>query len=146
MTAHGGGISASEREIEMVTYKGGIYVEKGLYWDPMDGHRVNMHSGGILPGDSGKVYLRISPGGLLLVAPLFGLMYVIFLPLFGIGVFIVSWLVIVINSLAKLAMSGIQVCSRVVGRGISFGWHPSAAHLSGKKRGTGGPKKGRDKN
>jgi len=117
----------------MIRYKGGIYVEKGLYWDPMDGQQVNMDSGGILPGDSDKVYLRMSPAGLLLVAPLFGMMYVIFLPLFGIGVFIVSWLVIIINSLAKLAMSGIQVCSRVVGRGASFNWHPSKAHLSGKK-------------
>jgi hypothetical protein len=125
----------------MVTYKGGIYVEKGLYWDPMDGERINMHSGGILPGDSDKVYLRISPVGLLLIAPLFGMMYVIFLPLFGIGVFIVSWLVIIINSLAKLAMSGIQVCSRVVGRGVSFNWHPSKAHLSGKKRGRDGTKR-----
>jgi hypothetical protein len=125
----------------MVTYKGGIYVEKGLYWDPMDGERINMHSGGILPGDSDKVYLRISPVGLLLIAPLFGMMYVIFLPLFGIGVFIVSWLVIIINSLAKLAMSGIQVCSRVVGRGVSFNWHPSKAHLSGKKRERDGTKR-----
>ena len=130
----------------MVTYKGGIYVEKGLYWDPMDGHRVEMHSGGILPGDVSKVYLRISAGGLLLVAPLFGMMYVMFLPLFGIGVFIVSWLVIIINSLVKLAMSGIQVCNRVVGRGISFSWHPSTAHLSGKKRGRGSAKRDRGKN
>lgn len=130
----------------MITYKGGIYVEKGLYWDPMDGQQVNMHSGGILPGDGGKVYVRISPGGLLLVAPLFGMMYVIFLPLFGIGVFIVSWLVIIINSLAKLTMNGIQVCSRVVGHGVSFNWRPSKAHLSGKKRGRDDTKRIREKN
>ncbi len=125
----------------MVIYKGGIYVEKGLYWDPMDGERVNMHSDGMLPGDVSKVYLRISPVGLLLIAPLFGMMYVIFLPLFGIGVFIVSWLVIIINFLAKLAMNGVQVCNRVVGRGVSFNWHPSRAHLSGKKRGRSGKKR-----
>ncbi len=80
------------------------------------------------------------------IAPLFGMMYVIFLPLFGIGVFIVSWLVIIINSLAKLAMSAIQVCSRVVGRGVSFNWHPSKAHLSGKKRGRSGTKRVKGKN
>ena len=130
----------------MVIYKGGIYVEKGLYWDPLDGQRVNMRSGGILPGDGGKVYLRISSVGLLLIAPLFGMMYVMFLPLFGIGVFIVSWMVIIINFLAKLAMSGIQVCGRVVGRGLSFNWRPSNAHLSGKKSGRGGTKNVRGKN
>jgi hypothetical protein len=129
----------------MVIYKGGIYVEKGLYWDPMDGQRINMHSGGMLPGDVSKVYLRISPVGLLLIAPLFGMMYVTFLPLFGIGVFIVSWLVIIINSLAKLAMSGVQVCNRVVGSGVSFNWHPSKAHLSGKKRAREGKKRVRGK-
>jgi hypothetical protein len=133
---------SSARGAEMITYKSGIYVEKGLYWDPIDGHRVNMRSGGILPGDDSKVYVRISPGGLLLVAPLFGMMFVLFLPLFGIGVFIVSWLVIIINSLAKLTMSGLQTCSRVVGRGTSFSWHPNKAHLTGsRKKSKGGGRK-----
>jgi hypothetical protein len=130
----------------MITYRGGIYAEKGLYWDPMDGQRVRMRSDGVLPGDESKVYVRISTGGLLLVAPLFGMMYVLFLPLFGIGVFIVSWLVIIINALAKLAMSGLQRGSRVASRGASFGWYPEKAHLTGsvKKAGKGGKKK-RDK-
>ena len=118
----------------MVRYKGGIAVEKGLYWDPMDGQRVNMQHGDILPGDDSKVYLRISPVSLLLIAPLFGMMYVMFLPLFGIGVFVVSWLVIIINSLAKVTMVGIQVCSRIAGRGVSFNWHPSNAGFSGTGR------------
>lgn len=140
------GLRGFARGADMITYKGGKYAEKGLYWDPMDGHRVRMRSGGVLPGDESKVYVRISTGGLLLVAPLFGMMYVLFLPLFGIGVFIVSWLVIIINALAKLAMSGLQSCSRVVSRGTSFSWRPGKAHLtgSGKKTGEGG-KKRRDK-
>lgn len=115
----------------MITYKGGAYAEKGMYWDPIDGHRVTMRSDGILPGDASKFFVRISPGGLLLVAPLFGMVYVLFLPLFGIGVFIVSWLVIIINALAKLGTSGLQSCSRLVSRGTSFGWHPDKAHLTG---------------
>ena len=57
-----------------------------------------------------------------------------FLPLFGIGVFIVSWLVIIINSVAKVAMSGVQVCNRVAGRGVSFNWQPSKAQFSGFSR------------
>lgn len=129
----------------MVTYKGGIHAERGLYWDPMDGQQVNLRSGGILPGDDSKVYVRTSSVGLFLIAPLFGMMYVMFLPLFGIGVFIVSWLVIIINSLAKLAMNGVQVCSRVVGRSFSFNWGPSKAHLSGKKSRKGGTKRVREK-
>ncbi len=118
----------------MVRYKGGIAVENGLYWDPMDGQRVNMQHGDILPGDDSKVYLRISPVSLLLIAPLFGMMYVMFLPLFGIGVFVVSWLVIIINSLAKVTMAGIQVCSRIASRSVSFNWHPSSAGFSGNRK------------
>lgn len=118
----------------MVIYKGGIGVEKGLYWDPMDGNRVNMEYGGILPGDESKFYLKISPLGLLVLSPLFGMMYVIFLPLFGIGVFIVSWLVIIINSVAKMAMSGIQICSRIAGKRAFFNWSPYSSYLSGRRR------------
>jgi hypothetical protein len=129
----------------MVIYKGGNTGEKGLYWDPVDGQRVDMPHGGILPGDDSKTYLKISPLGLLAIAPLFGMMYVMFLPLFGIGIFIVSWLVIIINSLAKMAMTGIQVCGRITGRSAFFSWHPASAHFSGnrKKKKTGyGEKKG----
>ena len=115
-------------------YKGGITVDKGLYWDPMEGQRFDMGQGEVLPGDSGRIYVRISPVGLVLIAPLFGMMYVMFLPLFGIGVFIVSWLVIIINAVATVALSGVQVCNRVAGRGISFNWQPSKAHFSGFTR------------
>src|SRR5574341_133788 len=72
----------------MFMTKGGMVVEKGLYWNPMDGQRVALTEEGILPGDEGRSYLKMSPLGLLVIAPLLGMMYVIFLPLFGIGVFL----------------------------------------------------------
>lgn len=120
----------------MVINKGGMVVEKGLYWSPVDGQRVNVGEEGMLPGDGSKSYLRISPFALLVIAPFFGMMYVIFLPLFGIGVFLVSWLVPLIGTLATVAITGVKVCSRSAGRGAFFGWNPTRAYFtaSGKKR------------
>lgn len=120
----------------MVMFKGGTIVEKGLYWSPTDGRRIDMQHGGALPGDASHIYLKISAVELAVIAPLFGMMYVMFLPLFGMGVFIVSWIIIAVNSLAKVTMIGIQVCGRVAGRGLIFNWRPSDASFSGvvKKR------------
>lgn len=120
----------------MVIYKGGMIVEKGLYWNPMDGQRITVREDGRLPGDDSRSYLRISPVCLLIIAPLFGMMYVMFLPLFGIGVFIVSWLVPLMSALAGFAMTGIRVCSRIAGNSAFFNWNPSRAHFSGARRNT----------
>ncbi len=104
----------------MVMHKGGTLVEKGLYWSPIDGRRVDVGADGKLTGDDNAHYLRISPVVLLAVAPLFGMMYVVFLPLFGIGVFFISWVVPVIFTLASAASTGIRVCSRFDGRNGFF--------------------------
>ncbi|MGO9612388.1 MAG: response regulator [Dissulfurispiraceae bacterium] len=104
----------------MVTYRGGMVVEKGMYWNPTDGHRVDLRESGMLPNDESKSYLKISPAGLLVLAPLFGIMYVTFLPLFGIGVFLITWLVPVLGILGTFALTGVRVCSRVAGNSMAF--------------------------
>jgi hypothetical protein len=96
----------------MIINKGGMLVEKGLYWSPLDGQRVSLRKDGMLPGDGHEHFLRISPAGLLFIAPLFGLMYVLFLPLFGVGVFIISGLVSVFSALASIALKGVKVCGK----------------------------------
>jgi hypothetical protein len=118
----------------MFINKGGTVVEKGLYCNPMDGRIVAMQENGILPADESKRYLKISPIGLLVLAPLFGMMYVLFLPLFGIGVFIISWLVPVIGALVSAAITGVNVCSRVEGRSVFFNWRPTRAHFHGFRK------------
>ncbi|MBF0505951.1 MAG: hypothetical protein HQL09_03855 [Nitrospirae bacterium] len=109
----------------MVMYKGGTLVGKGLYWSPIDGRRVDVQEDRRLPGDENAHYLRISPLGLIAIAPLFGMMYVVFLPLFGIGVFCISWVVPVIFTLASAASTGIRVCSRFDGRNAFFNSTPA---------------------
>jgi hypothetical protein len=118
----------------MFINKGGTIVEKGLYWNPMDGRRVTLRQDGVLPGDESKSYLKTSPALLLVIAPLFGMMYVMFLPLFGIGVFIVSWVVPLVGTLAQVAITGVKVCSRTGGRSAFFNWNPSRAYFYGLRK------------
>ena len=115
----------------MMIDKGGTLVERGLYWSPLDGQRITMHEDGVLPGDESRSYLRMSPFSLLVVAPVMGLMFVTFLPLFGVGVFLISWLVPLINTLAEIAVTGVKVSGRSRGAGAYFTWHPSRAHFHG---------------
>ena len=111
-------------------HKGGALVERGFYWSPIDGRRVDVRKDGRLPGDKNAHYLRISPLVLLAIAPLFGMMYVIFLPLFGIGVFFITWVVPVIFTLASAASTGIRVCSKLEDKNSFFN---STASGSSKK-------------
>ena len=118
----------------MNLYRGGMTVSKGTYWNPVDGHQVEMKDEGSLPGDGGTRYLRMPPGGLLVVAPVLGLMYVFFLPLFGIGTVLMAWLAAAIGVCTTVVLAGIKVSSSMVGRNASFGWSPTATFLSGKRR------------
>jgi hypothetical protein len=118
----------------MNLYRGGMTVSRGTYWNPVDGHQVDMKDEGSLPGNGGTRYLRMPPGGLLVVAPVLGLMYVFFLPLFGIGTVLMAWLAAAIGVCTTVVLAGIKVSSSMVGRNASFGWSPTATFLSGKRR------------
>jgi hypothetical protein len=117
----------------MRIYKGGETVGKGTYWRPVDGHQIIVKDVRVLPGDPDSSYLRIPRGWLLILAPVFGLVYVLFLPLFGIGTILVAWLAALIGTLTAISLTGIKICSGIIGRSISFGWTPSSTYLSGKR-------------
>jgi hypothetical protein len=118
----------------MRIYKGNQPVEKGTYWSPADGQQVVVREHMVLPGGPETYYLRIPRGGLLVIAPVFGLMYVFFLPLFGIGTVLAVWLAALVGTLTAVALTGIKICSSIVSRSVSFGWTPSSQYLSGKSR------------
>jgi hypothetical protein len=118
----------------MMIDKGGTMVERGLYWNPMDGRRTTMSEDGILPGDESTSYMRMSLFNLLVVAPVMGLMFVTFLPLFGVGVFLISWLVPLINTLAEVAITGVKVSGRIQDKNTLFNWHPTRAYFHGFKK------------
>lgn len=102
--------------------KGGAKVSKGNYWNVANGERIHFDKDGVLPGDSSVSYLRFHPAAMLVVGPLMGLAYAIFLPLTAI--LMVLWVAIekvfggLINAVWKTA---------------AFSWRPSEAYLAGKK-------------
>jgi hypothetical protein len=107
----------SER-CEMIMHKGGTVVARGSYWNPVNGDRVTMKTKGMLPGGEGRAYLKMSPAGLLIIAPLCGTMFITFLPLFGIGVFAIVCAVPVICSLGSVAITAVRMCCGGAGKSI----------------------------
>ncbi len=118
----------------MFIYRSGTVVTKGTYWNPADGQRITMRHPGELPGDTGRGYLKMSPAGLLFIAPLFGLIFNMFLPLFGVGVFMILCLVPLIGTLASAAVAGVRVCCNVASGSAAFHWKPTKAAFSGAQK------------
>ena len=108
----------------MLKYKGGQKVGKGTYWNFSNGTRVDISDEGILPGNGSATYTRFPPGIVLLAGPVIGLIYVIALPFMAVG-----------TVLALVGKKVLSVLFNVLGNLVSFGWRPSEAHLTGKKKG-----------
>ncbi len=112
------------KEVEMMfRYKGGQKVGKGTYWNVADGNRVDIRGEGVLPGDSDAKYTRFPAGIVLLAGPVIGLLYVIAMPFMAVGT--------IVALLGKKLITGLL---SLLGSLISFGWRPSEAHLTGKKK------------
>ncbi len=120
----------------MGMYSGGTAVARGVYWNPVDGHEVHIRSRGVLPGDTSRRYLKITAAGLLIIAPVFGLMFLLFLPLFGIGMIFILCVAPIVSGLASVAMTAVRIAGGLAGTG----WKPSRSYFAGRgKRAT--PKK-----
>ncbi len=70
----------------MKKYYGGVGCPDGVYFSTKQWEFVSVHKGtpARLPGDSDTIYYRTPAVLQLLAGPVFGVMFVIFLPLFGI--------------------------------------------------------------
>lgn len=120
-----------------ILYSAGQAVAKGTYWDPETGQRTDFDSDGVLPGKNGKKYLRLPAGGMLPIAVLIGFLYVLCLPFIGIATLLSMFFVPIFGF-----ASGVMVVSGkalgaffgMIGRSICFGWSPSNAYLTGKRK------------
>ncbi len=104
----------------MLKYSGGHKVGKGTYWDLSNGGRIDIPNEGVLPGDKNSTYTRFPPSVMLLLGPILGLLYVIFLPFIAIAM--------MISLLAEKIFKGMWNIA-------SFGWRPTEAYLAGKRKG-----------
>jgi hypothetical protein len=116
----------------MFKHTGGQRVESGTYWDVMTGLRVDFDQEGTLPGGSGSKYLKASSGAILLLGPILGLAYIVFLPIMGI--------------VTALALMVQKTLGGVFGLGkhiVHFGWRPAESYLGGKNKKKNGSDKAR---
>ena len=95
----------------------------GTYWDVMTGTRVDFDQEGTLPGGNRAKYLKASSGAILLLGPIIGLAYVVFLPIIGIGT--------ALSLIVQKTLGGIFSLGKHI---VSFGWRPAEAYLGGKKK------------
>lgn len=103
-----------------IKFGGGQKVGTGDYWDFHTGTRVHLDAEGVLPGDA--VYYRLPALAVLLLAPLAGLAYALFLPFIGLAF---------VGSLILKALLGRTTDGFL--RTATFNWRPSEAYLAGKR-------------
>lgn len=109
----------------MRQHRGGEQVEAGLYFNLRQLSFKSVDEAGPLPGAPGEVYRRVPTLLLLVVGPVLGLVYVVFLPF--IGVAMVTWL------LGAKAAHFAGVAARQVARVLRPGWEPAMAFFSRSK-------------
>ncbi len=109
-------------------YCGGEKVPQGFYWNRATGEFFQSSAPGtVLPGGSDKQYIRVPAPLVLMVGPLLGLGYVIFLPLVG----IVVLLAFVMRQLARLVRRLLQRAAQV----MVPTWVPGVSYLLRGRRG-----------
>jgi hypothetical protein len=118
----------------MIRYSGGQKAVKGTYWNFTTGERLDIRTEGVLPGGERTTYYRLPASGILLLAPVLGLLYAVFLPFIGIAMAV------------RVLLKKMGLAARSTARtGASFGWRPSESYLTGKKEENGKETKGEEK-
>lgn len=113
----------------MRRYRGRQWVKGGTYWNLVDGELITItEKGGLLPGEEQAFYIRAPLGAVMVLGPLAGLAYIIFLPLIGI--------VMVVNFLAHKTWEGMQALGRgTVSLLTSPQFRPGVSYLTRRERG-----------
>jgi hypothetical protein len=102
------------------TVKGGFYFNR----DKLDLVAVSGKQG-TLPGSEGHRFIRIPALAMLLLAPLLGGLFVVFMPLIG--------FVLVFQHLGRLSLSAARRGGRGVLSVVTPTWRPGEAYFAGKE-------------
>ena len=103
-------------------YKGNERVAAGIYFNPRELSFASVDGEACLPGAAPQVYVRVPTLALLVVAPIIGGAYVIFLPLIGFAM--LAW--VVGGKLVELAARSAAAFLSV----LQPAWKPAIAFLS----------------
>ena len=109
----------------MTRYAGGTKVAAGYYWNPGRWSvEVVPPEGGKLPGAANAKYVKVAFPLLLVLVPVLGALFLIFLPLIGFALFGYA--------IAKRLTGGVKKGAEELASTVSPGWTPGEAHLTGK--------------
>jgi hypothetical protein len=110
-----------------MAHTGGTKVNYGFYWSAKAWDMAMVPAeGGLLPGGSDRRYTRIPTVLFLLMAPLMGALYVVFLPVAGFAL-VAGHALGALKTLALDAVMQIAVA-------VSPSWAPGEAYLASRKR------------
>ena len=110
----------------MTTSIGGTVARSGYYWNLGKWEIIPVEKdGGKLPGGRGDKFLRIPVIAVLMLLPLLGGLFVVFLPVIG----FVLTLSAVVRPIARLFRRSAEDLAATV----TPGWAPGEAHLTGKR-------------
>lgn len=106
---------------------GGTMVKAGFYWNPKEWEIVTIEGpGGILPGMPEDRYFRIPVLAMLLLAPVMGGLFVVFLPLIGFA--------LVLQHLGRLSVAATRRGAATLLATMSPTWRPGEAYFAGKHK------------
>ena len=109
----------------MAKYTGGMQVSGGYYWNPRNWSITPIpRQGGFLPGGPRDRYLQIPTLAVLLLLPVLGGLFVVFLPVIGFALVAYA----LARKVAALARGGAADLAST----LTPGWRPGEAHLTGK--------------
>jgi len=109
----------------MATVNGGSTVKGGFYFNlrklqivPVNGKT------GVLVGAADQRYFRVPALGVLVLAPVLGGLFVVFLPVIG--------FVLVAQHMARLAAMAVKRAGGALAGNVAPAWRPGEAYLAGK--------------
>jgi hypothetical protein len=111
----------------MLKRTGGSNVRSGFYWNLGKWEMATLpRQGGVLPGSADDRYIKVPVLALLLLAPVMGGLYVMFLPFIG---FALVFSYVGRKSGVLLRTGFMEVATTLAPR-----WAPGEAYLAGKRR------------
>ncbi len=112
----------------MARHCGGAPAKSGYYWNPRRWTITPIpRPGGFLPGGPEDRYVTLPAAAVLVLMPLLGGLFVVFLPVIGFA--LVAWALA--RKMAALARGG---AADLAGT-MAPGWLPGEAHLAGRRGG-----------
>lgn len=118
----------------MKRYYGGTEAKAGFYWNPKEWEvTVLSGKGGTLPGPADTRFYRVPMLGMLVLGPIMGAAFVLFLPFIGVA------MLVYYGSRKVAERTGSFV--RGAATAMAPAWRPGEAYLAGKSRKRHGARK-----